>query len=218
MAKNKKMKERRCFIRVPLSTKVQYASDAVADVRDLSQGGICIIANKDFTMGTPLVLDIVFPSGSDVQASGIIVRKKELYEKCFEYGLKFFTISQNGDYPLRLYIEESIKLKQERRKFKRFTVDVAVEYSLHGKAETRNIHHEGICIITDEKIAVGSIFILTLIFMKNRKVLTYGKVLWNRPISYSKNASGIRFWNITKKNKELLKEMISDARVLTTSF
>ncbi|MBN1698408.1 MAG: PilZ domain-containing protein [Spirochaetales bacterium] len=218
MKQTDSIKERRYFFRVPLPKKVQYAEDAVADVKDISQGGICIMTERDFPAGTALVLDIGLPSGADVQAQGMIVRKKKLIDDRFEYGLKFFKISQTGDYPLRLYIEENRNRKHEKRRLKRYSIDVAVDYSIHGKAKTRNVNHEGICILTDEKIPSGSIFILTLTFPKNRKILTYGKVMWSRPLSYSTNAAGIQFWNITDKNKQLLKEIINDSRMITSSF
>lgn len=111
MKKEEKSKENRQNKRVRVLSLVKYtilpgASSLVANIRDISLGGLVFLADQEIEPGTVLQLYFLPPNRErPVEARGVVVRylevtKKEK-EKAFEVGVQFLDVSEEARLAIR---------------------------------------------------------------------------------------------------------------------
>jgi len=109
------------------------------------------------------------------------------------------------------------KLK-EKRKLKRFIIQVQVSDTESNFAYTENLHTEGMVLISEKIIAVGKEFHLELVHIRDDgERLTIPlrvRCMWNRPKDYKTlyNA-GFKFINLAPKQAQDIESLIGELTV-----
>jgi len=132
-------KERRRFPRITLELIVRYKvlnlteEQVDAQTKNISAGGVCLVAREKMVAGTKVAMEIKFP-GSDkpVVANGRVIWSRESSlglspagHPRFDNGIEFAQIS-DGD---RSRISERVKSEQERTKDKGWNVGIVTDLS-----------------------------------------------------------------------------------------
>ena len=82
--------------RIPLDVRVNYAFDAFAYSKDISESGICLIAEKDLGEGKMLNLVFYLPERDQpIESFGKVVWAREATEHFYENGVSFWDIVEN---------------------------------------------------------------------------------------------------------------------------
>lgn len=119
---NKKFKERRKYARLKASVEVKYTiigkpGELQVFSKDISAGGLCVVAEKEFPIDTPLQLEIKMPDLQDpVQALGRVVWQKKIesagdHKPYYNVGLEFTGISDFDRFNINRYIKDRIEPK-----------------------------------------------------------------------------------------------------------
>ena len=102
-------KERRAHPRLDLDLLVNYAENARAHTRNISEGGVCIIANESIEKGR--LLNLVFSISDDLKVPlfGKTVWNRELGNNMYEIGIKFFNVGDDDRKICHDYINKKLK-------------------------------------------------------------------------------------------------------------
>ena len=91
--------------RVPLDVHVNFAFDAIAHTKDISEGGVCIISESKLEVGKFLNLVFRLPDRDlDVQVIGKIMWSKQSSQSYFENGVQFWDISKEAQREIAQYL------------------------------------------------------------------------------------------------------------------
>ena len=114
---------------------------------------------------------------------------------------------------------------EEKRKFRRFTVDVTVHWKKIPNSEERTAQHisnvkdaslGGICLILHPGILVGDILQLKILLRGDKFIQTKGRVVWINPQSRIKGRTsleyegGIEFLDISDSDRKELSHFLAD--------
>ncbi|MBN1698248.1 MAG: PilZ domain-containing protein [Spirochaetales bacterium] len=98
------MKEKRRFERVSLDTYANYSSDKRAQVKNISQGGLCITTDHFISKGTLLFLVVSLSRKGMIQVIGESVWCRKKGEGVYENGISFFCLDDFNVRKLKEYI------------------------------------------------------------------------------------------------------------------
>lgn len=94
--------------RVPLDVRVNFAFDAIAHTKDISEGGVCIISEEPLEEGKFLNLVFGLPDRDhDVQVIGKVMWSKKSTENFFENGVQFWDISDEAQKEIKDYLRRN---------------------------------------------------------------------------------------------------------------
>lgn len=112
-------RERRKYLRLATSVEVKYKiigdpGEVKVFSRDISAGGLCILAQEKLAPNTPLELKIKIPDLVDhIRALGKVVwQKKSESSQNFDTGLEFTGISDFDRFNINRYIMERIEIEE----------------------------------------------------------------------------------------------------------
>ena len=113
------------------------------------------------------------------------------------------------------------EMKKERRKFPRMTVELFVRYKILSSpeqvdAQTKNISGGGVCLVTREKMELGTYLAMEVKFPHSKgPILAGGRVIWCResrlgpsPAGHSRFDNGIEFVQISETDRQQIIEHI----------
>ena len=86
-------------------------------------------------------------------------------------------------------------------------LDVRVNSSTFGFAQSKNISTTGIALLTEVPIKEGE-FLQLLFFLPEsaNEIKAYGKVVWTKPVSDNYYESGIKFWDIEESGQKEIED------------
>ncbi len=106
---------------------------------------------------------------------------------------------------------------EEQRKHARIKYEIDVEYDMAsnqelGRARSRNLSEQGICLATTEFIETGSpIDISFYISKSNIKIDIKGIVIWNQiQIGSNKFLNGVKFTEIDESQRNIMRKFIDN--------
>ena len=97
-----------------------------------------------------------------------------------------------------------------RERAPRLPLDVQVNSSHFGFAQSKNISTTGIALLTEKPLKAGDF--LQLVFYlpeSSREISAYGKVVWASEVSESYFESGIQFWEIEEEDQLAIERYFS---------
>jgi Tfp pilus assembly protein PilZ len=200
------VKENRKYSRVKLASLIDYAGEKKAKGKDISESGICIVADRFFPKGTPLLLSISLSNGTHLKAIAKAVWSRECNQNCYENGLEFVSIYQQDRHKIEAYVSETLKNTSERRTNVRKDADILINYSIKADVLTKNITRKGMCIVTKNELPVGKIILLAVTLKGNDPMNIYCRVMWSKKVRSTTYENGIEFWEIKKEDEQTLLE------------
>jgi len=196
--------DKRKFARARITSLIDYAGEKKAQGKDISENGICIIAERFFPKGTPLLLSISLSNGGKIKAIAKAVWNRECNVSSYENGLEFVSIYREDRQKIETYVSETLKNTNERRANVRNGADVLINYSIKADAIGKNITHHGICIVTKNELPMGKIILLAITLKDSDPMNIYGKVIWSKKIRAHSYENGIEYWEIKAEDEEKL--------------
>jgi c-di-GMP-binding flagellar brake protein YcgR len=202
--------EKRKHTRVRLVSLVDYSGTTKAKSKDISENGICIISDRVFSSGTPLLLAIPLNSKGVVRAIAKAVWNKECSPSYYENGLEFSSISKHDRQKIATYIDETMKDKSERRMSQRKRAEIVINYSIKAEAVTKNVTRQGMCLVTRNELQVGKIVYVVITLSGGKPMNIYGKVIWSKETKPGVFENGIEYWEIKNEDEEKLLDYFND--------
>jgi len=101
------MAERRRYKRVELDVLVNHKIECKVPIANISEDGICIKTEKMFLCDNYLVLIVSLSEEKKIKAIGKVVWCKEICPETFEYGLKFWHITEEDRESLNDYMNKN---------------------------------------------------------------------------------------------------------------
>ncbi len=202
--------EKRRFQRVNLISIIDYFGENKARSKDISENGICIICDRVFARGTPLLLTIPLDGKDVVHVIAKSVWSKENSSSSFENGLVFFSVGIQDREKIVRYIEEIVRAGMERRSGTRREAEIVVNYSIKAEAMTKNITRKGMCLTTKNELQVGKIVLVAVTLEDAAPMNIYGRVIWSKEVKPGQYESGIEYWEIKTEDEERLIEYFGD--------
>jgi c-di-GMP-binding flagellar brake protein YcgR len=99
------MEDKRKFPRLPLDVEVNFQKNAIARSKDISEGGLCIIAEDEYEVNKINTMVFTLPSGEKIKTMGKIVRARQASEHLFEYGVEFWDIEDEDSKTIKEFFE-----------------------------------------------------------------------------------------------------------------
>jgi len=94
------MEDKRNFPRIKTDLKVNVKKNTLADIVDLSEGGLSFNTGEDISTPT-IALQVDFPDGLKIKANARLVWHREIEEKCSLYGVEFIELDESSKSRLR---------------------------------------------------------------------------------------------------------------------
>lgn len=191
------MIENRDYKRAKFNSNIDYYSDTKAEAKDISESGINIITKSSLSKGTPLILKFDIVEKGCINTIGKVVRCQQTKPDAYECAIKFTSISIIDKQKIREYVYEKLKDESDRRHDYRTSIDITIDYSAPVESVVKNYNSKGLCIVTDQGFAPGSMIILTFTMPEYEKIHVYGKVIWCHTIKPGTFKTGITFTAVT---------------------
>ncbi len=99
---------------------------------------------------------------------------------------------------------------EERRNIPSTELNVLVNCILKAKARSKNLRQNGICLITEEALEVGSHLYLVISLSDAKETEAYGKVVWSKRVDLKSYESGIEFWHIEEMDTEKISKYLNN--------
>ena len=97
--------EKRTFPRIPLDVKINSDKYGFATTKDISEGGICLIADQLFEKGAMMRLNFLLPDGgSEIVALGKVRWSRKASEHLYENGVSFWHIEDEDRKKLNSFL------------------------------------------------------------------------------------------------------------------
>jgi Tfp pilus assembly protein PilZ len=202
--------EKRKFQRVNLVSLIDYFGENKAKSKDISENGICIVCDRIFARGTPLLLTIPLNGKCIVHAIAKSVWSKENASCSFENGLVFYSIGIGDREKIVKYIEELVRAGIDRRSKTRRVAEIVVNYSIKAEAMTKNVTHKGMCLSTKSELQVGKIVLIVVTLEGSVPMNIYGRVIWSKEVRTGLYENGIEYWEIKTEDEEKLIDHFCD--------
>ena len=99
--------ERRVHPRIELDLLVNYSDNLISHTRNISEGGVCILAKESIEKGR--LLNLVFSISDDMKVPifGKTVWNREVEKNLYENGIKFFNVGDDSE-KLRGFINNKL--------------------------------------------------------------------------------------------------------------
>jgi hypothetical protein len=107
------------------------------------------------------------------------------------------------------FVSQSLARAVERRLHKRRAADITINYSIKAEAVTKNITHEGLCLVTHGELPVGKIIYVVINIPGCDPVNIYGRVVWSKEVRHGSFENGIEYWEIRSDDEEKLIEFFN---------
>ena len=102
--------EHRQWPRRSLDVKVNYDFNAIAHVKDISFGGICLITDQQLPEGKMFTLQFTFPNDLEpVELHGRVQWSRPGGEHLFENGMSFWRVDAETEKRLIDYLNEPVE-------------------------------------------------------------------------------------------------------------
>ncbi|MBN1649063.1 MAG: PilZ domain-containing protein [Spirochaetales bacterium] len=93
----------------------------------------------------------------------------------------------------------------ERRKYERISLDIEVNFLNNAFAGLHDISEGGLCILVDEEYKTGTMLNLTLYIQEtDKRIAAFCIVRWTEKASEHYYKTGLEFWHIDEKDREIL--------------
>jgi len=111
----------------------------------------------------------------------------------------------------------------DKRKFSRFTLDVKVRCldfiaSHKNEVQSKNISQGGVCIITGSPLIIGRHVNLVFYLPDKIDIKAVAQVRWSKRAGTDNYENGLGFTDITKENREMIKEFITNDEKKQSTF
>ncbi|MBN2442777.1 MAG: PilZ domain-containing protein [Spirochaetales bacterium] len=172
------MVENRDFKGASLLSKIDYYRDIIAEAKDINESGLCMRTQTSLSKGIPLILKFGLEEKGCVNTIGIIVRCQQINTESFECAVKYTSISIIDQQKIREYVYEQLRDESDRRHDFRTNINISIDYTAPTKSVVKNYNSKGLCIVTNQGFAPGSMILLTFTMPEYDKIHVYGKVVW----------------------------------------
>lgn len=100
-------RDKRRWPRKSLDVVVNYSFNAIAHVKDISQGGICLITDEPLTEGKMFTLRFTFPGDENpVELHGKVAWSRPGSAHLYENGISFWRVDADTEARLLEYLKQ----------------------------------------------------------------------------------------------------------------
>ena len=97
------------------------------------------------------------------------------------------------------------KSGEEKRRHRRFPLDVTVDYSRNAKARMKDVGEGGLCLITKEPLIQGVVISLLFDLPQAGEIEAFAKVCWSRKATEHLWETGVEFQDIAPQHMEAIR-------------
>lgn len=219
LQKGRDLLEKRNYVRVTAEDlKIRYQRERgewrEASCKNISIGGIKILAPEQIPQGSSLLLEIDFPDGSPAMKTKGKVAWSSARTDGSGGGIQFISLGELHQRILERYIEKRLsmsELDEERKLFRVLVKEINVRYKIFGKQDWKagvsaGLSEGGVHLLAPE-LLVQSDWVMMELEKEGSHFIIGGEVVWGKVLNDSGEA--LHFLRVPEEGREEIRRFVS---------